>query len=127
MISNLSLIFILFSFHSTFLKAVTMDYSEVQSSFEKKQEKGNLNEFKKMETCKNYIEAEIYGLVCDFCSRSIEKTFKKMDMVKSVDINLDNGIVKIFLKKGETMDYNIITQHFLNSGYETNRLIKKCD
>ena len=120
-------IFVIISFNSAYLNALELKDSESQFNSIKKAEKNNYNGFENMGTCKNYIEAEIYGLVCDFCARSIEKTFKKMDNVESIDINLENGIVKIFLKKGKTIKNSIIKQNFISSGYETNKIVKNCD
>ena len=88
----------------------------------------NVNLHLSSENLKNneVLYVSVNGLVCDFCARSIEKTFKKMDVVESIDINLENGIVKILLKKGKTIENNTIKQNFLNSGYETNKIIKNC-
>ena len=119
-------IFILTTFNSASFNAMELKDSISRFNFVKKSEKNDYNDFEKMDNCKNYIVAEIYGLVCDFCARSIEKTFKKMDVVESIDINLENGIVKILLKKGKTIENNTIKQNFLNSGYETNKIIKNC-
>jgi len=119
-------IFILTTFNSASFNAIVLKDSISRFNFVKKSEKNDYNDFEKMDNCKNYIVAEIYGLVCDFCARSIEKTFKKMDVVESIDINLENGIVKILLKKGKTIENNTIKQNFLNSGYETNKIIKNC-
>ena len=52
----------------------------------------------------NKIENEVLtisvnGLVCDFCARSIEKLFSKKESVKSIDVNLENMIITINLKK----------------------------
>ena len=123
---NLIFIFILTTFNSASFNAIVLKDSISRFNFVKKSEKNDYNDFEKMDNCKNYIVAEIYGLVCDFCARSIEKTFKKMDVVESIDINLENGIVKILLKKGKTIENNTIKQNFLNSGYETNKIIKNC-
>ena len=119
-------IFILTTFNSASFNAIVLKDSISRFNFVKKSEKNDYNDFEKMDNCKNYILAEIYGLVCDFCARSIEKTFKKMDVVESIDINLENGIVKILLKKGKTIENNTIKQNFLNSGYVTNKIIKNC-
>ena len=56
----------------------------------------------------NKIENEVLtisvnGLVCDFCARSIEKLFSKKESVKSIDVNLENMIITINLKKGKKM------------------------
>ena len=78
-----------------------------------------LNQINSQENENNEIlYISINGLVCDFCARSIEKLFKKKSAVKNININLDEMLVTIFLKKGETINNQIINQIITDSGYE---------
>ena len=45
------------------------------------------------------IYAFVNGLVCDFCARSLEKTFEKEESVKSITIDLQEKLITIVLKK----------------------------
>ena len=78
-----------------------------------------LNQINSQENENNEIlYISINGLVCDFCARSIEKLFKKKSAVKNININLEEMLVTIFLKKGETINNQIINQIITDSGYE---------
>ena len=75
----------------------------------------------------NKIENEVltisvHGLVCDFCARSIEKLFSKKESVKSIDVNLENMIITINLKKGKNLNNDIIRQLIKDSGYDVTEI-----
>ena len=82
-----------------------------------------LNQINSQENENNEIlYISINGLVCDFCARSIEKLFKKKSAVKNININLEEMLVTIFLKKGETINNQIINQIIMDSGYEVKKI-----
>ena len=62
------------------------------------------------------IHVSVNGLVCDFCAQSIQKLFNKEESVEAVDINMDEGMIKIDLKDGHNMDDNLITKLITDSG-----------
>ncbi|MAH78861.1 MAG: hypothetical protein CMP41_02890 [Rickettsiales bacterium] len=75
----------------------------------------------------NRIENEVLnisvnGLVCDFCARSIEKLFSKKESVKSINVNLEDMIITINLKKGKNLNDNIIRQVINDSGYDVTEI-----
>tara|TARA_B100000530_G_C15699088_1_gene385201 strand:+ start:51 stop:362 length:312 start_codon:yes stop_codon:yes gene_type:complete len=75
----------------------------------------------------NRIENEVLnisvnGLVCDFCARSIEKLFSKKESVKSINVNLEDMIITINLKKGKKLNDNIIRQVINDSGYDVTEI-----
>ena len=47
------------------------------------------------------ITIHVKGLVCDFCARSVEKTFSKTKVVEHINIDLDNGVIGLELKEGK--------------------------
>ena len=49
------------------------------------------------------ITIHVKGLVCDFCARSVEKTFSKTKVVEHINIDLDNGVIGLELKDRETL------------------------
>lgn len=55
-------------------------------------------------------------MVCDFCARGIEKTFKKDINVKNVDVDLDNGTVMIIYPSSVDIDVEDIKQKILMNG-----------
>jgi len=71
----------------------------------------------------NKIENEVLsisvnGLVCDFCARSIEKLFSKKESVKSINVNLEEMLITINLKKGKSLNDDMIRQVIRDSGYD---------
>lgn len=82
-----------------------------------------LNQINSQENENNEIlYISINGLVCDFCARSIEKLFKKKSAVKNININLEEMLVTILLKKGETINNQIINQIIIDSGYDVKEI-----
>ena len=81
-----------------------------------------LTTYKKIKS-QNKIENEVLsisvnGLVCDFCARSIEKLFSKKESVKSINVNLEEMLITINLKKGKILNDDIIRQVIRDSGYD---------
>jgi len=63
------------------------------------------------------IKATVNGMVCGFCATGIEKTFKAQPEVKTVDVDLQNKLVTIQTKQGQTMDDAKIRKLLGNAGY----------
>ena len=82
----------------------------------------NIDSKNKLENDDKKINVFVNGLVCDFCARSIEKLFKKKSAVKNININLEEMLVTIFLKKGETINNQIINQIIIDSGYDVKEI-----
>ena len=81
-----------------------------------------LTTYKKIKS-QNKIENEVLsisvnGLVCDFCARSIEKLFSKKESVKSINVNLEEMLITINLKKGKSLNDDMIRQVIRDSGYD---------
>ena len=64
------------------------------------------------------LSISVNGLVCDFCARSIEKLFSKKESVKSINVNLEQMLITISLKKGKSLNDDIITEVITDSGYD---------
>tara|TARA_E500000331_G_scaffold219601_1_gene210478 strand:- start:49 stop:321 length:273 start_codon:yes stop_codon:yes gene_type:complete len=82
--------------------------------------------YKKIKS-QNKIENEVLsisvnGLVCDFCARSIEKLFSKKESVKSINVNLEEMLITINLKKGKILNDDIIRQVIRDSGYDIKKI-----
>lgn len=58
----------------------------------------------------------VKGMVCDFCARGIEKTFKRDSDVTKVDVDLSNGKVLIAFKRNRTIDFDDIKEKILANG-----------
>jgi copper chaperone CopZ len=63
------------------------------------------------------IKATVNGMVCGFCATGIEKTLRAQPEVKTVDVDLENKLVTIQTKAGQTMDDAKIKKLLGNAGY----------
>jgi copper chaperone CopZ len=63
------------------------------------------------------IKVTINGTACDFCASAIEKTFRAQPEVKTVDVDLENKLVTIQTRHGQTMDDSKIRKLLANAGY----------
>ena len=63
------------------------------------------------------IRATVNGMVCGFCATGIEKTFRAQPEVKTVDVDLENKLVTIHTKQGQTLDDAKIKKLLGNAGY----------
>jgi periplasmic mercuric ion binding protein len=63
------------------------------------------------------IKATVNGMVCGFCATGIEKTFRAQSEVKTVDVDLENKLVTIQTKQGQTLDDSKIKKLLANAGY----------
>lgn len=71
------------------------------------------------------IKATVNGMVCGFCATGIEKTFRAQPEVKAVDVDLDNKLVTIHTKQGQTIDDTKIKKLLGNSGYSVVRIARE--
>jgi copper chaperone CopZ len=58
----------------------------------------------------------VKGMVCDFCARGIEKTFKKDTNVKKIDVDLSKGKVLIAYKNNKKIKFDEIKEKILING-----------
>ena len=58
----------------------------------------------------------VQGMVCDFCARGIEKTFKKDKNVKKIDVDLSKGKVLIAYNKNQEIKFDDIKEKILING-----------
>ena len=63
------------------------------------------------------------GMVCDFCARGIEKTFKRNSEVLKVDVDLGRGKVLIAFSQGTSIDFEYISRKILENGQTATKLV----
>jgi copper chaperone CopZ len=71
------------------------------------------------------IKLTIKGTVCGFCATGIEKTFKAQPEVKTVDVDLENKLVTLQTRQGQTIDDSKIRKLLANAGYSVVRIVRK--
>jgi len=60
---------------------------------------------------------KVDGLVCPFCVATSSKALKKINGVKEVGADLENGIIKVCADENAGLDDETLTQLFLDKGY----------
>ena len=63
------------------------------------------------------IRTKVNGMVCGFCATAIEKTFRKQPEVQAVNVDLNNKLVTVTTKEGQTLDDARLKKLITNSGY----------
>ena len=71
------------------------------------------------------IQATVNGMVCGFCATGIEKTFRAQPEVKSVDVDLENKLVTIHTREGQTINDSKIKKLLGNAGYSVTGIVRK--
>tara|TARA_B100000575_G_C23030548_1_gene593331 strand:- start:201 stop:602 length:402 start_codon:yes stop_codon:yes gene_type:complete len=61
---------------------------------------------------------EVKGMVCDFCARGLEKTFKKDNSVIKIDVKLETGTLLIAFKGGTEIDSTELKNKIIANGQE---------
>ena len=60
----------------------------------------------------------VHGMVCAFCSNSLEKKLKEEDAVDQVTIDLANKKVSILFKKGKSIEDEKLKEIITASGFK---------
>ncbi len=71
------------------------------------------------------ISVELNGLVCDFCSIALNKTFKKRAEVLATYVDLDTKILSLDLKDGADISNDDIMKLVEKAGYNTVSIARK--
>jgi copper chaperone CopZ len=71
------------------------------------------------------IKATVNGMVCGFCATGIEKTFRAQPEIKTVDVDLENKLVTLQTKQGQTIDDSKIRKLLGNAGYSVVGIVRK--
>ncbi len=58
----------------------------------------------------------VNGMVCDFCARGIERTFKKDKAVRKIDVDLTRGKVLVMYTQSAKVNFEDIKQKILSNG-----------
>ena len=71
------------------------------------------------------ITVTIHGNACNLCVTAIEKRFRAQSEVKSVDVDLENRLVTIETKRGQTMDDAKMKKLLADAGYAVVTVARK--
>lgn len=63
------------------------------------------------------VVADLLGVVCDFCAKSMDKTFGRRAEVSAVYVDLDTKTLNLVLKPGHNLSNSQIDDLVKNAGY----------
>ena len=66
----------------------------------------------------NTIEMKVNGLVCGFCARGIEKTFRKNPATADIVVSLEEKLVAIETKEGADISDQELRAALTDAGYD---------
>lgn len=88
----------------------------------------SLNANAKLEVIENEVKvpakteyskvATVHGMVCAFCSSSLEKKFKKNKAVENINVDLGQKQVRIKFKKGKSITDKKLKKMITTSGFK---------
>ncbi len=70
-------------------------------------------------------DIRVDGLACPFCAYGIEKSFIKTEGVKSVDIDLKNGLVIVKTENGKRFSEENLKKIIHDTGFTMKSMIEK--
>ncbi|MCI5047940.1 MAG: heavy-metal-associated domain-containing protein [Aquisalinus sp.] len=70
------------------------------------------------------VQAEVIGMVCDFCAQSLKKVLGRKDAVSSVDISLETKLITIILNEGMALSDEEIAEAVNWAGYELAGIVR---
>lgn len=71
------------------------------------------------------ISVGLNGLVCDFCTLALNKTFKKRDEVRGTYIDLDTKTLSVALADNQTLDDAAVMSLVKKAGYSVTKIARK--
>lgn len=63
------------------------------------------------------VHVGVNGMVCAFCAKGIESSFKKEAALDSVQVDMDAKQVTLVMKQGQLIKDDVITKIITDSGY----------
>jgi copper chaperone CopZ len=76
-------------------------------------------------TLADEIEVKVNGMVCSLCAQGVEKKFKSHAEVKSIEVNLDNKLVRIETQEGKDLSDEVVKSIIQEAGYHVAKIERK--
>lgn len=70
------------------------------------------------------IVVEVEGMMCPFCSYSVEKNLNKIKEVTQADVSLLDGVAKLILQQDQQVSKKQVTKVITEAGYKTGKFLK---
>lgn len=66
----------------------------------------------------------VEGMMCPFCSYSVEKNLNKMEEVTQADVSLLDGVANLILEQDQQISKEQVTKVITDAGYKTGKFLK---
>lgn len=71
------------------------------------------------------VDVKVSGMVCSMCAQGIQKKFSSQDSIKKLNVDMDNKMVSIETKDGQTISDEVITKLISEAGYNVAGITRK--
>lgn len=71
------------------------------------------------------VNVKVSGMVCSMCAQGIQKKFSKETSIKTLNVDMDNKIVKIHTHDGQDIADATITKLITEAGYNVAAIERK--
>ncbi len=69
-------------------------------------------------------QLRVDGLACPFCAYGIEKNLMKIEAVEKIEIDIQSGIITLWVKEGQSIKEEEIRNAVNNSGFTLRQFTK---
>lgn len=71
------------------------------------------------------VDVKVSGMVCSMCAQGIQKKFSSQESIKKLNVDMDNKMVSIETKDGQTISDDVITKLITEAGYNVAGITRK--
>lgn len=71
------------------------------------------------------VDVKVSGMVCSMCAQGIQKKFSSQESIKKLNVDMDNKVVTIEIKDGQTITDEVITKLIGEAGYNVAGITRK--
>jgi len=71
------------------------------------------------------VDVKVSGMVCSMCAQGIQKKFSKEESIKKLNVDMDNKLVTIETKDGQTISDETIKSLITEAGYNVAGITRK--
>lgn len=71
------------------------------------------------------VDVKVSGMVCSMCAQGIQKKFSSQESIKKLNVDMDNKLVSIETKDGQTISDEVIKKLITEAGYNVASIARK--
>lgn len=71
------------------------------------------------------VDVKVSGMVCSMCAQGIQKKFSSQESIKKLNVDMDNKLVTIETKDGQTISDEVISKLITEAGYNVAGITRK--